>query len=583
MKSHQENRYDTYMASEKNQTDTYEKEQHLAMLNVLEDLNEAQNELQQKYKEVDVIRDLTQNLSTSLDPVTIMRYVADAIQYMFPDVTLSYTVTPYKEAYEKEKHVYVLSRDAIGPQTQETIANCMKQDIEKCPDIRKMKAFSRDDQFRFHTTKKKGTYAEEHVPRSCEILPMVVPGVLNGIIHASASDLKRFDSKTQDIITAIIKNAIMTVSRINNLLESEYARLRDFVHSMADGILRFTNDNRIIVANPAFLSMTQLTDKATLEQVRVLITACIRRETGDSHFEFQDEINQILSGKKTEFHHQAYIYEKGYDIILASVRDDEGQISGGVLILHDITHMKEIDKMKTEFISLASHQLRTPLAAMRWFIEMLLGGDIGELLPEQKEIITNVYQSNERMILLVNALLNISRIESGRMVIDPTPTDIPGLISSVIQEVQQGAELKDISIQTKYADVVPPVSVDPRLIRHVYTNLLTNAIKYTPPKGTITVELTVHKNTIQSKVQDSGYGIPKKDHKRIFQKFFRAQNIQKMETDGTGLGLYLAKMIVQASGGEIWFESTEGKGSTFYFTIPIGGTKPQKGEIALDS
>ena len=250
-----------------------------------------------------------------------------------------------------------------------------------------------------------------------------------------------------------------------------------------------------------------------------------------------------------------------------------GKVIGTIKVFRDITNERAVDKAKTEFVSLASHQLRTPLSTVNWYAEMLLAGDVGTLNEKQKKYLDEVYRSNQRMVELVNALLDVSRLELGTFVIEPEPTDVCKLARSVISEEKPEIDAKKIKFSLSCGINIPLIQADPKLLHMVMQNILSNAVKYTPKEGRVRLSISLSgKDNLQIKISDTGYGIPKNQHDKIFTKLFRADNVREKDTDGTGLGLYIVKSIVENSGGKIWFESArENDGTTFYVTLPILG------------
>lgn len=266
---------------------------------------------------------------------------------------------------------------------------------------------------------------------------------------------------------------------------------------------------------------------------------------------------------------------------ISPVINDKNEVEFLASISYDISREKAIDQAKTEFVSLASHQLRTPLSSVNWYSEMLLANDAGELNDEQRTFIKEIYKGNQRMVDLVNSLLDVSRLELGTFAINPEPLNIADPAKSVINELKPGITEKKLKVNFNLEENLPLVKADPKLLRIIYQNLLSNAVKYTPEQGEIGVDIKKEAKNFLIKVSDNGYGIPENQKDKMFTKLFRADNVKEKDTEGTGLGLYILKSIMETTGGSIYFESEENKGTSFFVKIPLSGMKKKDGSKTL--
>lgn len=370
-----------------------------------------------------------------------------------------------------------------------------------------------------------------------------------------------------------------------------------------EAMLKSIGDGLVVVDKEGKITYTNIASEEMLgwkfhEIIGKKMDKVIQAEDVDgTKIEYKDRImTQVLLGRKfvvDQTNQIYYVRKNNTRFPISSVVSPvllDSKIVGAVAVFRDITKEREIDKAKTEFVSLASHQLRTPLSAVRWYSEMLLAGDAGEVSPEQKKYIEEIYRGNQRMIGLVNALLDVSRIEMGTFIMESKPVDVVKLAQDVIDDNKLHISEKRISFSGVFQKKILNIQSDPKVLHIVLQNILSNAIKYTPEGGK--VELSIFheesdKNNLKGgnsrvknkdnitekyiiiKILDSGYGIPKDQQSKIFTKLFRANNVVGKDTQGTGLGLYIAKSIVDQSGGNIWFESNENKGTVFYVRLPI--------------
>lgn len=345
-------------------------------------------------------------------------------------------------------------------------------------------------------------------------------------------------------------------------VEAERNRTQLIIAHLTDGLVVLENDARISLVNPRAEDMFRLPAKALLGK-RFSELGTEERLRG---------LAKALAAEGELFRAEVSL---GEDVV-AEVTDAEfGEKEGSrqrMIILHDITREKQVERLKTEFVSLAAHQLRTPLAAIKWTLRMLLDGDLGDLNKEQEEFIGKTYRSNERMIGLINDLLDVTRIEEGRYLSRPEPGKIDDILSGLVNTYEEDAERKGVTLSLELPpEGLPLLMIDEEKIRLVFQNLLENALHYTPKGGSIEVAVQRAEHEIKVSVRDSGIGIPPGQQGRIFQKFFRADNAKRVDTEGSGLGLYVSKNIVEAHEGRIWFESKPKGGTVFFVVLPVKG------------
>ena len=299
------------------------------------------------------------------------------------------------------------------------------------------------------------------------------------------------------------------------------------------------------------------------------------------------ELEALVAGEKSLYSHKKrYLHKDGHTIWIqlhvSVINDEHGKPLYFLSQVQDISKEHRIDEAKTEFVSLASHQLRTPLTAIGWYVQLLEDDHSEPLSESQQENITEISNSQRHALEMMKALLNVSRIELGTFMVDPKPLDLAQNASSVLQELRQQIEEKKLQIEEHYDHDIGIVEMDPNLVRIIFQNLLSNAVKYTPDEGSIQIRLGQTDNTITIQVTDSGYGIPQAEQSKVFQKLFRAENIIQKVKEGTGLGLYLVKKIVEEiSQGTITFESEVDHGTTFTVELPRDGMRPRDGSKPL--
>ena len=240
----------------------------------------------------------------------------------------------------------------------------------------------------------------------------------------------------------------------------------------------------------------------------------------------------------------------------------------GNSVIRLIDQIIRLDKMKSEFVSVASHQLRTPLSAIKWETELTLSKLKKGLNKKQLRNIENIDSLTARMIRLVNDLLDVARIEQKRLILRKEPVDLCKILGEVVEEIALVARARNVEIVLNFAKDIPKITSDPGRLKMVMDNLINNAIKYTTNRGKIEIKLVKKNNELVFSVKDNGVGIPEEQQNRVFEKFFRSDNIVKYQTEGTGLGLYISKNIIEQLEGRIWFQSVEGLGSIFGFSLP---------------
>ena len=372
--------------------------------------------------------------------------------------------------------------------------------------------------------------------------------------------------------------------------EEEKNKNAAMVTNFVDPVILVDNYWRLVLFNPAAREVLKLTEqdlgrqipvkkgRFSLDSLKDIIKVKFTAREIKSGQDEGPQIEEITINAKNKAPENTNPFSQAlgsntgaavYKVTTTSVCDHNNVCYGYMKIFYDLTREKVIDQLKSEFISIAAHQLRTPLSAIKWVIKMVLDGDTGVLNEDQRALLTKGYQSNERIIKIVNDMLNVSRIEEGRFGYIFAPGNFKELLDGALSGLEMQIKTKKLKIVINQPAAWPLFNFDKEKIAIVLQSLLDNAAEYTPENGTIEITAELGKKDLIFKIKDNGVGIPANDKKNIFTKFFRATNVVRMQTEGSGLSLFIVKNIIEKHGGTIVCVSEEGRGTEFNITLPL--------------
>ncbi len=516
--------------------------------------------LRQKRFELEALKSLSDRLTNIFDLreaiKTINNYLSEVLEYssaayliFSPEHDDGYVFINYFKEKVGKNYINAVKKDLVNHLTNERhkeIKAVMDKFVDIKPEIHGPRPGVKD----------------KSVPRSQIIFPLKLGAATLGLIHISSREPNRYLGGTNWLIDAMIVTFVLFVVRLQMVLRAQRSRTETLVRSLSDGIIMFNDQLNITLMNKQGQEFTGLDPNlASLRDFYVLFP----------DVNLESKTTKMLVSGKTVRVNNVHLRSRHYEIFFTPVKDNQGKVVNGAIILHDITRLKEIDQMKTDFVYIASHQLRTPLTGIKWFIKLLEKEIIknGRVTTREKECLEQITLSNNIVIKLVNDLLNVSRIETGhKFKIEKTNFDFSVLMKEILKDNVVGMEENKIIVKVKCCPKNLKLKADRTKIRQVIHNLITNGVKYSLSGGTVLVNAKADKKQVIISVKDSGIGIPKNQQQDIFSKFFRADNASAKGLPGSGLGLYMAKAVVEAHGGKMSFESVLNKGTIFTFTLP---------------
>jgi PAS domain S-box-containing protein len=388
-------------------------------------------------------------------------------------------------------------------------------------------------------------------------LPLVTHERFQGILWLGYRQPHEFDQAELNLLHTLASQASVLVenARLFATAEGGRRRLAAVLSSTTDAVIVTDQTERIILINPAMehafnLRAADIVNRPVTDVIKV--DRLVEALTSDGE---RGRSLEVSAGNGKTFYAS-----------VSPIMSNDGQALGRVAVFHDITFLKEVDGMKSEFVATVSHDLRSPLTFMRGYATMM--PMVGELTPKQQEYVEKILAGIEQMSSLVDDLLDLGRLEAGiELVLDRI--NVPALLAAIVSEHAQPAQQKGIILQLKLAPDLPAIAGDVSLLRQAITNLINNTLKYAPNSGVVVLEAAVEGRELVITVKDNGPGITKQDQLRLFEKFYRIQHKGKTVIKGTGLGLSIVKTIAERHGGRAWCHSEVGKGSAFAISLPL--------------
>jgi signal transduction histidine kinase len=532
------------------------------MNNEVEKLKEENQRLSQELKqrlfELSVLYEISNSISYTLNYDDVLRFMMDSLHKIINyDLCISLIVS------EEEREAKMAVR-AAHPLKQEVIESAKRKVLAALNNLRG-EAVNEDTiclDFKGEVLEDNSQF--QSITSSFDV-PLFIKDKAVGILNvASIKDVSYSDDEIKLFYT-LASQASIAIERFQAVLAAEKSKMKSMVEGMNEGVVMFDEQGRLVILNASAREMLGFSQKdpeveAVLNFFQKLgLLVC---PFGQAK---QPDTAAWVKELYLELPYPHIVYFEAINIL-----DEVKRPLGMVIVMRDVTKEREIDHMKNDFISMVSHELRTPLMAMKGAADNLIDGIMGELKPSQKESLGIVERNIDRLGRLISDLLDISRIEAGKIQLNKQPVDLMFIINDVLRLFQPVAKERSLELTASFAAGLPSVDVDADKVTQVITNLVGNAVKFTPDGGRISVVASRQPDSIRVDIIDTGLGILRQDLEKIFDKFYQVTRRDGQEVPkGTGLGLPISKGIIEKHGGKIWTESELGKGSKFSFTLPL--------------
>jgi PAS domain S-box-containing protein len=375
---------------------------------------------------------------------------------------------------------------------------------------------------------------------------------------------------TPDQLRAVVIKSIKYTRALQDITDTK-SRLRVMVNRLMDGVMTTDNEKRIVLANPAFLHMIgyyggdvigrRIEEIDQSEPLSRMIDQAL-----DMPPDTFTEIVQELSFNGKEGQNDCTLSAR-----CAPFRGRTGLNLGTITVLHDVTAVKKVDRMKSDFVSMVSHEIRSPMNSLLMQMKVILDGLAGEVTDKQREILERASGKIHNLTTMVSELLDLARIEAGQVTSEKEAIEIGAFLHEQIAFHQAAAEAKNINLHLEKLPVLPMIPANPRGMEEIFSNLITNAIKYSPNDSSISLCAALEEDYVAITIEDTGFGIPEEDLEEIFSRFYRVKDQNTRQIHGTGLGLAIVKSIVNAHQGSIKVASKLGQGTAFTVSLPHSG------------
>lgn len=540
-----------------------------------------EKELLHKIQEISVLRELSERIGYSLNIQKIVEIITGSLGKLLSYSSVSYMILDHEgvrfhchlEEPVSETYVREIRRKMIR-----SIAALSGKDI---PEDKVETALS-------------GAILDETVRSPVGSFfngPLVIDGKTVGMLNVASMKLGNYTEEEMTILFTITKQVADAFSKLQLLLEAEKGKLSAMVSSMIDGVVMVDRDLRITVANPAtrrMLGLGQAQDEVTIFDLMKALAGSL---------DLREKLIEAIKLEKIVEIPELLVHGTSFFQTFISPVRERGEVIGAVILFHDITKEKELENLREDFTSMMVHELRSPLSGIKSVASLLTDTGMLAKQEEYREFIGLIASNTQQMLDLVNDLLDVAKLESGKFLVVKETGDFAKLLSERVSTFGPGAREKGITLEVNIPEDLPRLSFDARRIVQVVNNFLANAIKFTPRGGKVRLAAFRYRlgddmrATAQSRgllrvpsltdasgeimlvvVEDTGQGIPSGELPKLFSKFQQLSTARQVKEKGTGLGLVIAKGIVEAHGGHVGVSSVEGKGATFWFTLPLAST-----------